>query len=196
MDESDFQRRCGDFVAREVHYGVSALVHSLAKQYGADLPSDLADIAEEAFELCQPTVDRSARVEALEQAGLKLVEIAEGRPIAAPWWFAADEHDPAPEPGWYAHEGARLVCGPCDTAEEAAEEAIESEGLEDSARECAGEIYEHWIVSDWLAARLRDRGHTVGEMSGLTIWGRPTTGQAISMDGVIRDIVRDGMVEG
>lgn len=50
------------------------------------------------------------------------------------------------------------------------------------------EVYEHWIVSDWLAARLKDEGHVVGEFAGLTVWGRQTTGQSISMDGVIQRI--------
>lgn len=50
------------------------------------------------------------------------------------------------------------------------------------------EVYEHWIISDWLAGRLRDKGYTVGEVSGLTIWGRGCTGQAISQDWVMQQI--------
>lgn len=51
------------------------------------------------------------------------------------------------------------------------------------------EVYEHWIVSDWLAQKLRERGEAVSDdISGLVVWGRTTTGQAISMDAVIRDI--------
>lgn len=53
------------------------------------------------------------------------------------------------------------------------------------------ESYEFWICTDWLAERLKEEGHAVGEICGLTIWGRPTTGQAISMDGVIQKIYCD-----
>jgi hypothetical protein len=53
------------------------------------------------------------------------------------------------------------------------------------------EAYEHWIVSGWLAGKLEERGHITGEFAGLTIWGRCTTGQAISMDGVIKEIAAE-----
>lgn len=53
------------------------------------------------------------------------------------------------------------------------------------------EVYEHWVVDRYFATReLATRGHVVFEFGGMTIWGRPTTGQSISLDGVIRDIVR------
>ena len=50
------------------------------------------------------------------------------------------------------------------------------------------EVYEHWIVSDWLARRLKERDHVVGEVCGLTIWGRQGTGQSIYLDRVIQEI--------
>jgi hypothetical protein len=51
------------------------------------------------------------------------------------------------------------------------------------------DIYEYWIISDWLAEQLKQRGEAVEtDCMGLTIWGRTTSGQAIAMDGVIRDI--------
>lgn len=53
------------------------------------------------------------------------------------------------------------------------------------------EIYEHWVVDRYFAMHeLAPRGHVVFEFGGMTIWGRPTTGQSISIDGIIRDIVR------
>lgn len=53
------------------------------------------------------------------------------------------------------------------------------------------EAYEHWIVSGWLARKLAEKGEITGEVCGLTIWGRCTTGQSISMDGVIEEITRE-----
>ena len=51
-----------------------------------------------------------------------------------------------------------------------------------------GEIYEHWLVSDWLAHRLAEKGEVTGDLCGLTIWGRGTTGQSISIDRVVQNI--------
>ena len=53
------------------------------------------------------------------------------------------------------------------------------------------EALEHWIVSSWLASRLEDQGEMVGHFCGLTVWGRRTSGQSISMDHVILTIARD-----
>lgn len=54
------------------------------------------------------------------------------------------------------------------------------------------EVYEHWIVSNWLAKRLEAAGYPIArDFLGFTIWGRPTTGQSISMDSVILEIARD-----
>lgn len=50
------------------------------------------------------------------------------------------------------------------------------------------EVYEHWIVTDWLKRKLGERGEVVGDFAGLDIWGRCCTGQSISMDSVIQDI--------
>jgi len=50
------------------------------------------------------------------------------------------------------------------------------------------EVLEHWIVSDNLARHLRENDQIVIDIYGLTIWGRFTPGQAISMDSVICDI--------
>ena len=53
------------------------------------------------------------------------------------------------------------------------------------------DVYEHWIVSDRLAEKLKARGEVVKDFMNLTIWGRTTTGQAIAMDGVIEAIAQE-----
>ena len=53
------------------------------------------------------------------------------------------------------------------------------------------EVYEHWIVSNWLARKLAERGEVTGDVCGMTIWGRCTTGQAISMDYAIQQIAAE-----
>ena len=50
------------------------------------------------------------------------------------------------------------------------------------------EVYEHWIVSGWLARKLKGRGEVTGDLCGLTIWGRCTTGQSICLDRVIQNL--------
>ena len=50
------------------------------------------------------------------------------------------------------------------------------------------EVYEHWLVSSWLARKLKERGETVGDLCGMTIWGRTCTGMSIALDGVIQRI--------
>ena len=51
------------------------------------------------------------------------------------------------------------------------------------------EALEHWIVADWFAQDLKERGELVGDMLGMTVWGRQTSGQAISMDYVVQDVL-------
>lgn len=53
------------------------------------------------------------------------------------------------------------------------------------------EALEHWIVTDWFARKLKEQGEATGELFGLTIWGRGCSGQAISLDGVIRTIAHE-----
>lgn len=54
------------------------------------------------------------------------------------------------------------------------------------------EALEHWIVSEWLAEKLEEKGEMIlHDFLGLTIWGRTRSGQAILLDGVISEICSD-----
>lgn len=53
------------------------------------------------------------------------------------------------------------------------------------------EVYEYYIVTSWLAEKLKARGELVAEFFNLVIWGRQTSGQLIYMDAVIDDIARE-----
>lgn len=71
------------------------------------------------------------------------------------------------------------------TEEEAIKAAWEDSGEEPPMREAL----EHWVVSEWLADKLEEEGEMVcRDFLGLTIWGRTTSGQSISMDYVIHKI--------
>lgn len=53
------------------------------------------------------------------------------------------------------------------------------------------EIFEWWVVSDWLADKLEEAGEPILKSDYETWWGRTTTGQSISMDYVIQNIVKN-----
>ncbi len=53
------------------------------------------------------------------------------------------------------------------------------------------EILEHWTLPErWTANDLEAEGEVVFEFGGMTIWGRTTSGQSISIDYVISKIVK------
>ena len=50
------------------------------------------------------------------------------------------------------------------------------------------EIFEWWLVTDWLAEKLQEHGEPILTNDYGTWWGRTCTGQAIYLDGVIESI--------
>jgi hypothetical protein len=52
----------------------------------------------------------------------------------------------------------------------------------------AAEVYEWWLVSNWLAEKLSERGEVIIEPN---IWGRQAAGQAVYMDGIMQDIAME-----
>lgn len=65
-------------------------------------------------------------------------------------------------------------------------------GQEFNLDPCYDEIYEHWTINEgFIAETLKEHGQVVFDFGGMTIWGRGTTGQSISIDGVIRSIVKE-----
>ena len=57
------------------------------------------------------------------------------------------------------------------------------------------EIFEWWMVSVWLAEKLRSKGEPVLENKYGVWWGRCVSGQAISLDYVIQEIYDEVMGE-
>lgn len=71
---------------------------------------------------------------------------------------------------------------------QSAQDACEANDIEPYQRE----VFEHWIVSDWLADKLAEKGEKVDkDFAGLTVWARTTTGQGIASDSVIEEIVAE-----
>lgn len=50
------------------------------------------------------------------------------------------------------------------------------------------EVFEWWLVSSYLARKLREQDEIVIEALGCHWWGRRSSGQAICLDDVIRKI--------
>lgn len=118
---------------------------------------DLMLLAEQAAELCAPVLDYE---EAARQVG---------------WRVNADGSE-------FEHVGdsATVDADPQDAC-----------GWEDLCREAnlypyEREIFEHWVVTEWLAEKLEAAGERVDrDFADLCVWGRTCTGQGIAQDGVI-----------
>lgn len=85
-------------------------------------------------------------------------------------------------------------------SEQSIREALNSAASEDYQSFCQDndiepytlEIFEWWIVTDYLASKLENKGEVIlDDVHGLTIWGRTCTGQAIYLDSVIEEITND-----
>lgn len=53
------------------------------------------------------------------------------------------------------------------------------------------EIFEYWIVTEYLYNKLKAKGQPVLEFGNNCYWGRCTTGQAILLDLIISEICED-----
>jgi hypothetical protein len=154
-------------VSAEVHYCVSYLVSTLAQGYGWPAANahtgDLPDMIEQAMELCSPINDYE---EAAIQAGWEDVTTNEFPPCT-------QFRDTTDDMRW-ACSGWQSLCEEFD--------------IEPYERE----VFEHWIVSDWLADKLIEKGEKVGkDFAGMTVWARTTSGQGIASDSVIEAIAAD-----
>jgi len=151
-------------VSREVHYCVSYLVSTLAGGDYSHGADDMGALMDQAQELCSPILDWE---EAARQEG----------------WHP----QPLREEMYWDHlfDGrANIRREECPTWQDLCERL----NLEPYERE----VYEHWLISDWLAEKLAALGEKVDtDFAGMTVWARTTTGQGIASDSVIERICAD-----
>ena len=164
-DTADYQRAVGDFVQREVMCCASHIVESV----GFRLPPGHASRPdlEDWLHLFRREPDRD---DCENQAGVEFRETKDG---------------------WQWRSKAQHIDWDDTTSTDCVFDDLE-DAVCDAANECdveGSEVFEHWIVSDFLARKLAERGEVIERnFYGLTIWGRATTGQARSMDWVICQI--------
>lgn len=162
-DTGQYQSAVRDFVQREVIYCVSMLIHELGKSPGH------ADDLMEAF--CKPDYEEAA----IQWPGTEWrphFVVQKGLGLDKRYFYWRDKK---------SDDGFE---GPFTTCEDAWQNICETYDIDTS--EYTREVYEHWLVTDWMADKLEQHGEMViRDFMGLTIWGRTCTGQAIYMDGVI-----------
>lgn len=210
----------GRLVDREVYYSVSSLISDLTTLVSSTDRITLEHISadyEDLFDLCR-RIDYDEAAEAHIDDCDDLDDLENMAGFVGDWDTAlraagydpdnppfkpVDVDDPEAEPEQYDDPADYLR----DLEEEEGKKFLEAlrtyikERVNDHKAFCRefdidtdeyeSEVYEHWIVSNWLADKLAERGEVTGEVCGLTIWGRCTTGQAISMDYVIQQIAAE-----
>lgn len=208
MNELDIKRQdlARQLVEREVYYCLSTLMYGIYqimwncrnfKDAFGDYPDDLLALYQ------QDDWETPGRYFIEEDADLsQLEEIADKYGYWSDVLEESDIPNPSENPDFDLEESieanpetAKLlrekVAALVDTEANGWLEVCNEYGLDPETRE----VYEHWLVSDWLARKLEAKGEVVGEFAGLTIWGRTTTGQSIYMDGVIQEITAEANPE-
>lgn len=217
LSESAKQNICGHYVGREVQQCVSSLVSSvirLAGQYrevDSELETDTLqegfcgydyrEAAEQHIYDCDDPDDLLDMVDEVgdrDEAMLAAGYDENDPPVETP----ADPDDPESEDEHCESFDDFFYSMKASDQEDEILEKLRSyilEKLDDNPEEFCNEfevdyyeypreVYEYWIVSDWMGRQLSERGHLVTDWMGLTIWGRQCTGQAILLDYVINNI--------
>lgn len=82
-------------------------------------------------------------------------------------------------------------CPECGEGYQEEEQAKECCNSEEEIENGPQEIYEWWIVSEFLYRKLKEKGYPVLEWGNNYYWARTCTGQAILLDWIISDICQD-----
>ena len=150
-----------DFVSREIIYCVSSLIYTLNQEEKLD---------EEYWNLLE-SIDWDEAEAEIKQNNCIVQEEAD-------LWGVYDS-----ETDYYTVDPNH------DTKHQAIQEYFNDIGWD--LHEYNREVYEHWLVSSYLGEKLKEKGETVEDFYGLTVWGRTTTGMAIAYDHVIKEIYDD-----
>jgi hypothetical protein len=190
--EIDFQEKCSQLVSREVYYCVSSLISHLMEK-----EPDNEDLLSLGMSYDYESAATEEGWEVKQVGDRYLVVNSEGNSVYEPIGedtesFDEDEFEEEEEmtfEKWLTSlEDDYFFDDESDVDSEVWQKLCQAEHIDPHERE----VLEHWLVSNWLAEKLQANDEiVVDDLYGLTVWGRTTSGQAISMDGVIRQIVRN-----
>ena len=152
------------FVNREVIYCVSSLIYELGRN--PDCFDNSVYFYDEILDICsKPDYEEAVRY-------ADSLHVIYSNYFGGFVWVDRENH---------------TISEPFDTEAEAYDNCCYENSLDPEYIEA----YEHWIVTDWLAKKLEAHGEMVGDIFGLTIWGRTCSGQAILLDYVISKICEE-----
>lgn len=83
-------------------------------------------------------------------------------------------------------DGFCTLCGEQEEEEDVADEWRDA--VRDNSE--AAEIYEWWLVTDWLADKLEEAGKPILRAANCAWWGRTCTGQNIILDGTLQEVAK------
>lgn len=180
------QEYARQLVQREVYYCVSELVSTLSELAQTCGSRDTVDWEDDIFPLLEGTNWQEAAENEIDDADIERLE------------------QMVDNVGYWSDALSKIDCPEDEVFEEWLESKEDSKPVLDTIRDyirqhlsdyeafCQefdvdlddyrSEVYEHWIVSTWVASKLKDAGYVVGDLCGLTIWARECTGQAIYLD--------------
>lgn len=180
----------GQFVGRHVYTCATSLVEYILQVSQEQSKPDAPFTFEDIENLYSPKENQIKYIIDMDERGdfSAHVENKEGQTI---WEINTESAQQLTEDGFIKDlrdvqniASYLLSIGKIDTYTEVIEEGEEFE--EESA-----EIYEYWIVSDFLYNKLQEQGQPVVTDGYIRIWGRTCSGQAILLDYVITKICAD-----
>ena len=95
--------------------------------------------------------------------------------------------------GYDTPSGKKILCTNCNEKIPEGDEMTKDGVCDNCNQEQPQEIFEWWVVSDWLLNRLEKKGEPVLKTDYGDWWGRTCTGQAIFLDGGIEEIYDEMM---
>lgn len=180
MTDQELHDAARRLVANEVHYCVSGLISAALQNFEAATALGIGE--DDLYTLASRRADADDYADAAPEGFIVMQvpdEEHEGEG-AGRWEWMGPNSDEV-----YTDDGGEYF----DTEVEAWRSAFETNNLDEPD---GREVYEHWLISDWLADKLEERGESVvRDVLGLTIWGRTTSGQMIAADSIIEAIARD-----
>jgi hypothetical protein len=188
------QEAARNYVQQHINGNVSALIAPLMSNYEA-----ACNVygAEEIEELCQMPID----YEGLLSEQIRNYDLGELRAVVESSTIGEDFDELIRAVVEECFTGrlktknlaeelrSAVLCKALELTREGQCDLVEELGLD--IDDWQQDVYEWYDVSFTLGSHLMAKGEKVVSFYGLRLWGRTCTGQAVYMDGVIEDIVRE-----